>query len=409
MDKKLSFFIVDDDPICIKLYSRTLEKGGHHITAMSSAEKAIDEIKRVQPDCVLCDLILPTLDGLQFFQRLRAEKDLKQPIFIIITSKEYNYDYRRAFEMGVNGYLNKSLGYEAIIERVLQIVNDEAVIQFWGVRGTLPVPGKHSVKYGGNTNCVSIEFPDNTFFIFDAGSGIKELARHIAKLQKAPFAAKIFITHPHWDHINGIPFFMPFYIQGNEFEIFGSNHHNMSFDKLISDQMNSVYFPVTMKEFAAKVTFRTLDEEEFSIGNIQIETTFLNHPGRCLGYRVTYKGRSFCYITDTELYLDSSQSYNEFDNQKLITFIKDADILVIDSTYSDEEYKTKIHWGHSCISAVVKAAHTAGVRLMCLYHHDPDQFDTDIDNKLRTAEAELKKLQSTTRVIAPAEGDKLSL
>ncbi len=410
MEKKsLSFFIVDDDPVCVKLYTRMLEAAGHTVTALNSTDHALEEIIKVKPDCVLCDLILPNLDGLQFFQQLKQEESIKQPIFIIITSKEYIYDYRRAFELGVNGYINKSSGYEAIIERVLEIVNNDVIVRFWGVRGTLAVPGANSVRYGGNTNCVTLEFPDNNLFIFDAGSGIKELSRFFIKQHRTPVSAKIFITHPHWDHINGIPFFVPFYVQGNEFEIFGSNHHSISLENLISDQMNSVYFPVTLKEFAAKVTFHSLSEEQFNIGDIHIQTILLNHPGRCLGYKVTYKDKVFSYITDNEIYFEDSPSYNEFNHHKLQQFIEGSDLLIMDATYSDKEYVHKMHWGHSCVSRVVDMADAAKIPLLALYHHDPDQFDVDIDNKLAFAQARLKERNSSTICICPSEGDRFVL
>lgn len=403
-----TFFIVDDDPICIKLYENALYKEGHKVIAMSSAEYALEEIIRVQPDCIISDLVLPGLDGLQFYQQIRQEKRIsKQPIFAIVTSKEYDYDHRRGLALGVNCYLNKSQGYETIIERILQIVKDQIVIHFWGVRGTLPVPGKHSVRYGGNTNCVSVEFPNNLFFIFDGGSGIKELSRYVLKQHRNPFVAKIFLTHPHWDHINGLPFFAPFYKKGNEFEIYGPSHHSATLDQLLTDQMGSVYFPVTVEELSAKISFHPLTEEDFWIEDVHIKTTLLNHPGRCLGYRMSYKNKVLCYITDNEIYFEDSPSFNQFNHNKLVQFIAYADVLIIDTTYSDKDYMAKIHWGHSCVSRVVDVAEQAHARLLCLYHHDPDQFDEDIDKKLVAAQAQLKNLESNVKCIIPCEGDKL--
>ena len=233
--------------------------------------------------------------------------------------------------------------------------------------------------------------PKNHFFIFDGGTGIKELSNYLIEQNKFPIVGKIFISHPHWDHINGIPFFAPLYMKGNEFEILGASHYDINVEKIISDQMSSVYFPITTKEFAAKLAFHNLTEESFNIDEIQIQTILLNHPGRCLGFRVQYKNKIFCYITDNELYLEGMPYYNQFDVDRLVQFINEADVVVIDSTYTDEEYLKKVNWGHSSVSRVVDIVDKAKVKLVCLYHHDPDQFDIDIKLKLQQAKSLLKE------------------
>lgn len=407
MQKKLHFFIVDDDKITVQIYARLLEQAGHRVTTMNSGTEALAQIVNLQPDCVLCDLLMPHLDGLGLFQSIRSIEHLKQPTFIVITGKLFEFDRRQALELGVDGYLTKPVDPATFVSDLLEIVRGTMVIQFWGVRGTLPVPGRKTVRYGGNTNCVTLNFAKKHFFIFDAGSGIKELSNHLIKENKFPLSAKIFISHPHYDHINGIPFFVPLYMQGNEFEILGTHHGDLSIEKLISDQMDSIYFPITMKEFSAKFTFKNLSEESFYIDALHIQTILLNHPGQCLGYRIQHKNKSFCYITDNELFLEDSPHYNQFEVDRLIHFIHETDVLVIDTTYSDAEYSKKIGWGHSCVSRVVDIADKAKVKLLCMYHHDPDEFDKDIDLKLKHARALLKERRSKTRCIAPREGDKI--
>jgi phosphoribosyl 1,2-cyclic phosphodiesterase len=317
---------------------------------------------------------------------------------------------RRALQLGVNGYIIKPLVFDLFVDEVMEIVEDKMVVQFWGVRGTLPVPGKHSTHFGGNTNCVTLSLAakdGKELFIFDAGTGIKALSNHLMQQNKFPLSAKIFISHPHWDHINGIPFFVPLYLKGNEFEFLGSDHSDITFEKLISDQMSSVYFPITLNEFSAKVNFRSLTEGTFHIGDIEVQTLLLTHPGRCLGYRIQYKNKVFCYISDNELYLEDSPSYSQFEVDRLIHFIHKADLVVIDSTYRDDEYLKKINWGHSSISRVIDVVDKAKVKKVCLYHHDPDQFDADIKMKLKQGKAMLKARHSKTRCLAPCEGDKI--
>lgn len=281
--------------------------------------------------------------------------------------------------------------------------DDQIKLRFWGVHGTLPVPGKNTVKYGGNTSCISLEFPGGKLFIFDAGTGIKVLSDYLTANKVRPVSTKIFISHPHWDHINALPFFAPLYMQGNNFEICGPSQGNISMKKLISRQMDGIYFPIKFKEFGANIHFRDLKEEEFKVDGINIKTMLLNHPGHCLGYCVNYKKRYIYYITDNELYPKSNQFYNEHYLNQLTDFVRNADALITDCTYTDKEYETKLGWGHSSVKQVVDLADRAKVKILYLYHHDPDHTDAVIDAKLKTAQAMLKKKNSATICIAPKE------
>jgi phosphoribosyl 1,2-cyclic phosphodiesterase/ActR/RegA family two-component response regulator len=406
---ELHFLIVDDNQLMAEIHKDILEDAGYKVTIITSSKDALGQIPALAPDCILCDLLMPDMDGLDLFQNLRKMQNVKQPTFIILTGKIYDFDRRQAFNVGVSGYLTKPVNPETFVSDVLEIMNESITIQFWGVRGTLPVPGKLTTVYGGNTNCVTLSFAKKQFFIFDAGTGIKELSNHLLKEKKFPMSAKIFISHPHYDHINGFPFFVPLYMKGNEFEILGANHGTAGIQKLISDQMECVYFPITMKEFAANLTFRNLAEESFDIDDLHIQTMLLNHPGRCLGYRIQHKDKSFCYITDNEIYLEDSPQHNQFEVDRLVHFINEASFVVMDATYTDAEYKQKMGWGHSSLSRVVEIADKANVKTLCLYHHDPDQFDKDIDLKLAEANAILKARKSKMHCVAAREGDRVLL
>jgi phosphoribosyl 1,2-cyclic phosphodiesterase len=403
----LHFLIVDDDTSTIEIYKRLLERDGHRVTALSSSKDVLEKIIETKPDCVLCDLMMPNFDGIEIFRKLRDRNSFNRPVFLIVTSKHFESDRKRATDLGVDGYLTKPINPDTFVSEILDILQGTITIQFWGVRGTLPVPGQKSLRYGGNTNCVTLTVAKKHFFIFDAGTGIKELSNHLVEKKMFPLSAKIFITHPHYDHINALPFFLPLFVSGNEFEIFGASQDDKSIEELISSQMNSVYLPFTMNEFAAKLAFRNVNEEEFSIGDVGVRTMLLNHPGKCLGYRIQYKNKSFCYITDNELYMESHAHYNQFELDRLINFIKETDVLVIDSTYTDEQYQTKNNWGHSCISRVVDVSDKAKVKLLCLFHHDPEQTDKDIDMKLAFAKQLLAERGSSVVCIAPHEGEKI--
>ncbi|MBT5809743.1 MAG: hypothetical protein HOI19_05175, partial [Rhodospirillaceae bacterium] len=191
--------------------------------------------------------------------------------------------------------------------------------------------------------------------------------------------------------------------------ILGAAHPSSSMRELISAQMDDVYFPITMKEFGSRVYFNDLNQGEFEIDGISVKTMLLSHPGNCLGYRIDYKGRSICYVTDNEMFLPDSPQYDPNYGKKLAAFVEGADALITDSTYTDAEYASKVGWGHSCISQVADLAHRANVRTLYLFHHDPDQDDTAIDEKLALAEECLSALNSTTKVLAPTEALSLSL
>jgi len=403
MNKKYKFFIVDDDRIFIKALVKFLEAEGQTVLFNESSVGALPEIIEQKPNCVLLDMMMPEMDGLELLKRLRSEPDLDATKIVIISEKSYEFDRKRAFEFGADGYITKPIDSQEIASQLQRIILDSIELTFWGVHGTLPVPGDTTVKYGGNTSCVSLEFSRGNLFIFDSGTGIKILSDHLMSEKRQFMEAKIFISHPHWDHINALPFFVPLYIPGNDFEICGPAQGDITVHDLISGQMDGVYFPIKIKEFGAGVHFRDLKEEEFDIDGIKIKTMLLNHPGHCLGYRVKYKNRIVCYITDNELYPESSQFYNERYLNRLTEFVMDADALITDCTYTDKEYESKIGWGHSSISQVVDLAHRAGVKTLYLFHHDLNQADTDIDAKLETAQALLKEKGSSTVCIAPKE------
>ncbi len=403
MENNYSFYIVDDDPILIQLLAKLLESKGHRVMHNSSSVAALAEILENKPDCVILDIMMPGLDGFEICKRLRKESGFDKVKIVFVSGKPYDFDRNQAFSFGADGYFIKPIDVKTFPDQILRIINDNIDLAFWGVRGTLPVPGAGSIKYGGNTSCVTLKFPKGEFFIFDAGTGIKCLSDHLLKSKVGKIDGKIFISHPHWDHINALQFFVPFYIQGNEFQVCGPAHGDLTMREIISSQMEGVHFPIKIKEFAARVYFSDLKEESFDVGSIVVKTMLLNHPGNCLGYRIEYKDRIFCYITDNELYPEDSRFYNKTYLTKLINFIQGANALVTDCTYTDEEYKSKVSYGHSSVTQVAELAHKANVEALYLFHHDPDQSDQDIEKKWEMTRQVLKDLGSKTICIAPME------
>ncbi len=275
-------------------------------------------------------------------------------------------------------------------------------IVFWGTRGSIPCPGLKTIKYGGNTACIELRFKRNDrLIIIDAGSGIKELGNHLIKhdLLRGPIKADIFLTHTHLDHILGFPFFAPIFIPGTKLRIYGPvTYENDSLKDVLGGQMIYRYFPVRLEELASEMEFINLKEERFDIGDgIKITTKYLNHTILCIGYRFEYLSKVVCTVYDTEPFRNifctdpSDPSYDKAmalegervfkeENQKTESFISEADLVIYDAQYTEEEYEAgKVGWGHTSIEYAIAAAKRSKVKRLALFHHDHIRTDDEID------------------------------
>jgi phosphoribosyl 1,2-cyclic phosphodiesterase len=405
----MRFYLVDDDPDILALVRVVLEQDGHSVESSGSGAQALKEIPVLRPDCVITDVMMPEMDGFELTRELRRRPDLAAMKIIVLSAKTYDFDRRRARELGADGFIAKPIRRSELLKLIGEIISSQVVVTYWGVHGTLPVPGAANVRYGGNTSCVSVEVGGEPLLVFDCGSGVKQLSDHLMASGGQRVSARIFISHTHWDHINTIPFFAPLYMRGNQIEVFGPYQGDLTIERAISAQMESVYFPVTIREFAARLVFRDLREESLEFGPVKIDTMLLRHPGYCLGYRITSRGRRVCYITDNELYQPDDTRHDTRYVAQLADFVRGADVLITDTTYRDHEYPSKVDWGHSSVSQVADLAARAEVKRLHLFHHDPDQTDDDIDLKLVETRVRLAKLGSAVVCEAPAEGSKLVL
>lgn len=254
-------------------------------------------------------------------------------------------------------------------------IENQFTVQFWGVRGSIPSPGPHTVRYGGNTPCVEMQVGGKRL-IFDAGTGLHVLGQSL--LRQMPLEAHIFFTHSHWDHMQGFPFFSPGFVKGNNFHIYGAIAPDGStIEQRLNDQMLHPNFPVPLQIMEANMKFYDIGAgEPIHIDDIVIETAHLNHPGEAIGYRVNWRGGAAVYITDTEHFPDRL-------DETVLWLSRNADVLIYDSTYTDEEYhnpKTpRIGWGHSTWQEAVKVAKAANVKTLVIYHHDPAHNDDFLD------------------------------
>ena len=280
-------------------------------------------------------------------------------------------------------------------------------LTFWGVRGTRPVSGADRVRYGGDTACVSLDLPGGDLLVLDAGTGLTGLA---AALGDRPGGRiTLLITHPHLDHLLGFPFFDPIYEPGREIEICGPTSKGVTMREALAGLMDGVRFPVALDRLDARLAYRELAPGRHTLGGVEVDAIRLQHPGTCLGYRVTLVGRSCCYITDNELFPPSAPEHAPTRLDALADLVGGTDLLVIDTTHFDEEYAARAGQGHSAVGQVCDLVRRAAPRRVCLFHHDPDQTDGDIDRKLAVATARLREVGSTAECLAPAQGDILDL
>ncbi len=255
-------------------------------------------------------------------------------------------------------------------------------IKFWGVRGSIPTPGKNFIRYGGNTPCIEVRCGE-TLIIIDAGSGIRELGDSLLQEFKGRNAdIQILISHTHWDHIQGFPFFKMAYIPGTKINFYGG-HSVSALEKLIFGQMEREYFPVSLNDLQSTIGFSALTESPFTINDVTIHFTHLIHPTLSLGFRIEYRGRVFVYATDSEI---SNDPEIEKINERNISYlIHDADMLVADCQYNREEYENKVGWGHSAIETTVEACNKFNVKNLFAFHHDPTRTDDQLDGLIEMA------------------------
>lgn len=297
-------------------------------------------------------------------------------------------------------------------------------VKFWGVRGSIATPGPTTVRYGGNTSCVQATF-DDTILIFDAGTGLRELGYALMAL-KRPLTIHLFISHTHWDHIQGLPFFLPIFVPGNDLHIYGPLMLEKSLEDIVMSQLQYSYFPVRGAELGAKITFHEMKEETIKVeGRVEVQSKSLNHPIRNLAYRAAAGGKSMVYTGDNEPYFDILSTEDDRSkedtgfrmrkdlvdqmNQGIVDFVKGVDLLICDAQYTDEEYAKKVGWGHSTFNQALDLAARAGARRLCLFHHEPARNDAEIDRLVEELRQNGKTRKLPIEINAAQEGLEISL
>jgi len=288
-------------------------------------------------------------------------------------------------------------------------------LKFWGVRGSIPTPGPATVHYGGNTSCIEVRVGAQ-IIILDAGTGLRLLGRQLmSEFKEQPLDLTLLLTHTHWDHIQGLPFFLPIYQPRNRLHILGYEGARHGLDNILTEQMESPFFPIGLREVPANVNVQELKDPTFKIGSVEVNALRANHPGNCVGYRLNTPSGSIAFFPDNETYptgLAPGAPASEADqaaSQKLKSFLNGVDVLIMDAQYDREEYRSHEGWGHGCVDAVVELAASANIKNLFLFHHDPEHDDSTITQIAEHGRALAHKLKSPMKVYAAREGETVEL
>lgn len=369
--------VIDDAPDMRLLIRRVLSQAGLEVEERESAEGLEDALRSTPADLVICDLMLPGRDGLAVCRSLRSGAVIPRTPVLLVSSKAFAGDKRAALSAGAAGYLVKPFSAAELLRATEEALQTQVSARIWGCRGSIAAPDQARGAYGGETACLQLTLPGGQQFIFDAGTGIRRLGNALAP--KSPMRLHILLTHYHWDHIQGLPFFKPLYIAGNEIHIHGPGDDRDYLVQAIEGQMGGAFFPVSPESFQSAVTYSPVKDTEFAIAGVSFSAIQVMHPGRTLAYRVELGDRSLVFAPDHEVVPESVEPYLTGEALRVARFCEGAAIVIHDCQYTRAEYERKRGWGHSCGECVGRMLASANVGRILLFHHDPDHDDTEVE------------------------------
>lgn len=405
--------LIDDNPSILTFMAKRLKSEHVETLTADNGADGLRMAKEHHPDVVVLDLMMPKMHGYTLIQEIRNEVSLSNTKILVISAKTYAADLERTIRLGADRYLSKPFDLQVFwktIEDLLGDIKSPFTIRFWGVRGSIATPGPDTVRYGGNTACTEVRCGEQ-LLILDAGTGIRQLGLSLLhEFQQRPINGHIFIGHTHWDHIQGFPFFTPAFIPGNEFTIYSLHGAEKPLEKVFRGLMDNDYFPVLLTEMKANLDFREL-ESTVNLGEIQVSYMFLNHPGLAIGFRVAFAGRTLVYISDHEKYgrlSPGEPSPNPLDLE-IARFAENADLLISEAQYTEEEYTHKKGWGHSTFLDALERAAEAKVKRLAIIHHDPAHDDDFMDQISEFCQKTIAERNYTFSCVLAQEGTSIEL
>ena len=430
--------LIDSDALTRTLVSECLTGKDWCVLEAEDGQAGLDLVLKHRPTAVVCDLRTPKRNGFQVCRMIREQAALKPTRVILMTVSRFANDRETAFATGADDYLVKPIipaellrmlalaggnGEAPVEEPAPQpIVSGPTTVRFWGVRGSIPSPGKETSGYGGNTSCVEVRVGDQ-IIILDAGSGIRRLGQSLMKeVNGKGLQVTMLITHTHWDHIQGFPFFVPAYHPRVNIRILGYEGAVHGLRGALFEQMQTAFFPVGLNQMATHLAFEEMGDMQFDLGGaVKVRTMFANHPGICLGYRLSTPNGDIVYLPDHEAYerceierqkaekenSSTGLEYARIQDEKVVDFLRDAEVVIADSQYDAIEYPTRRGWGHTCADDTALLASRAGAKRVYLFHHDPDHDDEKLARMVEHAQQAVLEKGGTVEVAAAREGERL--
>ncbi len=413
--------LVAEDVKSVALLIRSvLTNRGFNVELAEDGEQCLAKAHSFKPVLVLLDLMMPKIHGMDVLRRLKADPETAHIGVVLCTAKQYKSDHDQAIELGAFDVLFKPFEKEEMLEVVQRflsgvggamplkpvrpageayvpkIATNRCYCRLWGTRGSIPVSGQRFIRHGGNTSCIEVGC-GNECVIVDAGTGIRDLGSVL--LKGGPRRVHLLITHTHWDHIQGFPFFAPVYLPGFELLIYGATTFKKDIRAVFSGQLDRDYFPVQFEDMRAQFDFRSL-EPVLELAGFRITWEYTHHPAATVGYKFERDGKTLTYVSDNEFlfgYTGAPQSITRDSqellfHQKLLDFVTGSDLLIGEAQYFNEEYPNKISWGHSSVTNACVLARLAQVKRWLVTHHDPAHDDDTLDRKLNITKEVMREL-----------------